>query len=167
MNFRGICFSQGDARVASDFPSGVGIGLRRTTLHERLVARAGDCGVKLLWQSPVVAIGGRYVELVGGPHLGSLDHWRGRPKFARAALERDCYEAVFGGATRLGATSGMQPWSSYVEIHWSAFSQAYVTPVGLNEVCIVIPRGRFGSKRRSIMRSTSFRRSETKSPARK
>lgn len=32
----------------------------------------------------------------------------------------------------------VQPWSSYVEIHWGAFSQAYVTPVGPNEVCIVI-----------------------------
>jgi flavin-dependent dehydrogenase len=32
----------------------------------------------------------------------------------------------------------LQPWSSYVEIHWGAFSQAYVTPVGPNEVCVVI-----------------------------
>ena len=44
VNFRGICFVQGNARVAADFPFGVGVGMRRITLHERLVARAEDAG---------------------------------------------------------------------------------------------------------------------------
>ncbi|MFZ0884860.1 MAG: NAD(P)/FAD-dependent oxidoreductase [Candidatus Acidiferrales bacterium] len=137
VSFRGICFAQGDARVESDFPSGVGVGLRRTALHERLVARAGECGVKLLWKSPVVAIGARFVELVAGRvsarwiigadgQSSRVRRWSG---IATKHIRRRY-------ATRRHFR--MRPWSSYVEIHWSAFSQAYVTPVGPNEVCIVI-----------------------------
>ncbi len=66
VRFRGICFAQKDACVAGDFPSGTGVGLRRTTLHERLVARARVCGVKLLWQRPIVAIGPGHVDLAEG-----------------------------------------------------------------------------------------------------
>jgi flavin-dependent dehydrogenase len=28
------------------------------------------------------------------------------------------------------------PWSPYVEIHWGRLGQAYITPVGANEVCV-------------------------------
>ncbi|MGC2705992.1 MAG: FAD-dependent monooxygenase, partial [Candidatus Acidiferrales bacterium] len=34
VNFRGICFAQWDARVTGNFPSGLGVGMRRTALHE-------------------------------------------------------------------------------------------------------------------------------------
>jgi menaquinone-9 beta-reductase len=30
------------------------------------------------------------------------------------------------------------PWSNYVEIYWSSHAQAYVTPIGREEVCIVV-----------------------------
>jgi 2-polyprenyl-6-methoxyphenol hydroxylase-like FAD-dependent oxidoreductase len=30
----------------------------------------------------------------------------------------------------------VRPWSPYVEVHWSNSGQAYVTPVGPNEVCV-------------------------------
>jgi flavin-dependent dehydrogenase len=56
--FRGICFVQEDARVWSDFPRELGVGLRRTVLHERLVARAQESGVELLWRTPVSGIDG-------------------------------------------------------------------------------------------------------------
>jgi flavin-dependent dehydrogenase len=35
----------------------------------------------------------------------------------------------------------MRPWSEYVEVHWSSSAQAYVTPVGEEEVCVVILAG--------------------------
>ena len=136
VNFRGICFVQGNARVAADFPSGVGVGMRRITLHERLVARAEDCGVKLLWRRPVVAIGADYVQLaasristrwiIGADGQSSrVRRWSG---IATKHMRRRY-------ATRRHFR--MEPWSSYVEIHWGALSQAYVTPVGPNEICIV------------------------------
>jgi menaquinone-9 beta-reductase len=136
-SFRGICFAQGDARVAAEFPSGLGVGLRRTILHERLVGRAMDCGVKLLWRSPVVAVGTDYVELASGRI------------FARWIIGAD------GQGSRVRRWSGIetkyirrryasrrhvrtQPWSNYMEIHWGTHAQAYVTPVGPDEVCIVM-----------------------------
>src|SRR5262249_8094351 len=32
----------------------------------------------------------------------------------------------------------VKPWSERVEIHWSALSQAYVTPVGESEICVAM-----------------------------
>jgi flavin-dependent dehydrogenase len=137
VRLRGICFAQKDACVAGDFPSGTGVGLRRTTLHERLVARARDCGVKLLWQRPVVAIGPGHVDLtegriatrwiVGADGQGSrVRRWSG--------IETKHIQRRY--ATRRHFCR--QPWSNYVEIHWGAHAQAYVTPVGPNEICIVM-----------------------------
>jgi flavin-dependent dehydrogenase len=137
MSFRGICFAQGDASVTAEFPSGVGIGLRRTTLHERLVERAAECGVKLLWRSPVVGMGADFVELasgrigarwiIGADGPGSrVRRWSGiETKYIRRRY-----------ASRRHVRT--QPWSDYMEIHWGTHSQAYVTPVGPNEVCIVM-----------------------------
>ncbi len=142
-SFRGICFAQRDARVAGNFPSGAGVGMRRTVLHERLVARAEDCGVKLLWRRPVVAIGAGCVELgsgrisarwiIGADGQGSrVRRWSG--------IETKQFRQRY--ATRRHFR--VQPWSSYVEVHWGTHSQAYVTPVGPDEVCIVMISGRAG-----------------------
>jgi flavin-dependent dehydrogenase len=156
VTFQGICFAQWDARVTGDFPSGAGVGMRRTTLHERLVARAEDCGVKLLWRRPVVAIGRDYVELtsariparwiIGADGQGSrVRRWSGiatkqiRQRFATRRHFR------------------VQPWSSYVEIHWSTHAQAYVTPVAPDEVCIVMISGH--------ARQASFDRALSEFPA--
>jgi menaquinone-9 beta-reductase len=32
----------------------------------------------------------------------------------------------------------IQPWSAYTEVHWGRNAQAYVTPVGRTEVCVVL-----------------------------
>ena len=136
-SFRGICFAQGDARVAAEFPFGLGVGLRRITLHERLVARAADCGVRLLWRTPVVAIGADYVDLasdkifarwiIGADGQGSrVRRWSGiETKHIRRRY-----------ATRRHVRA--EAFSNYIEIHWGTNSQAYVTPVGPDEVCIVM-----------------------------
>ena len=63
---RGICFVQEDARVWSDFPGDLGVGLRRTVLHERLVARAQEAGVQLLWRTPISGIDEGVVQLSHG-----------------------------------------------------------------------------------------------------
>jgi len=141
VSFRGICFAQRGARVAGDFPSGAGLGMRRTALHERLVVRAEDCGVKLLWRRPIVAIGARHVELasgrisarwiIGADGQGSrVRRWSGIA--TKQIRQRYAARRHFR----------VQPWSSYVEIHWSTHAQAYVTPVARDEVCIVIISGR-------------------------
>src|SRR2546426_322389 len=64
--FGGISFVQKDGGVCADFPQCTGIGLRRTVLHERLVRRAEECGVRLLWKCPVIGIDGDLVRLSRG-----------------------------------------------------------------------------------------------------
>src|SRR6476659_5825765 len=44
--FRGIRFRDSEAVVAADFPNGVGLGLRRTALHQLMIEHALDCGVR-------------------------------------------------------------------------------------------------------------------------
>jgi flavin-dependent dehydrogenase len=137
-SFRGTRFVHKGAQVAADFPQGVGIGLRRPVLHERLVARAEQCGVQLLWKTPVCGIDGQWVQIpgtrihtrwvVGADGQGSrVRRWaglegvnRGRQRFASRRHYR------------------VRPWSSYMEIHWGAHAQGYVTPIGCQEVSVVV-----------------------------
>jgi len=136
--FRGISFVQEGARVSADFPQGPGTGLRRPVLHERLVARAEDCGVRLLWKTPVRGIDAEGVQfahgridarwIVGTDGQGSrVRRWSG-------------LETAKGGKQRHAVRRHyrVKPWSSYVEIHWGRKAQAYVTPIGSEEVCIVM-----------------------------
>ncbi|MGA8102449.1 MAG: NAD(P)/FAD-dependent oxidoreductase [Candidatus Acidiferrales bacterium] len=136
--FRGICFAQQGARVAADFPQGPGIGLRRPLLHERLMARAEECGVKMLWNTTVSGMDAQSVQLthgkiharwiVGTDGQGSrVRRWSGleATRRHRARYTRRRHYRV-------------KPWSNYVEIYWSPHAQAYVTPIGREEVCIVV-----------------------------
>jgi menaquinone-9 beta-reductase len=136
--FRGMRFVQHGAQVSSDFPSGTGIGLRRTLLHEKLIARAQQCGVQLLWKTPVRGIepGGVILSsgfhparwIVGADGCGSrVRHWCGLDKSKRKTQRH-----------ALRRHYRMSPWSEYMEIYWGHGVQAYVTPVGPDEVCIVM-----------------------------
>jgi menaquinone-9 beta-reductase len=136
--FSGISFAQEGTRVSADFPQGPGIGLRRPLLHERLVARAEQCGVRLLWKTPVSGIDGDGIQLasrrirsrwiVGADGHGSrVRRWSGLEATSRRKqryASRRHYR--------------MKPWSNHVEIHWGERAQAYVTPIGAEEVCVVL-----------------------------
>jgi 2-polyprenyl-6-methoxyphenol hydroxylase-like FAD-dependent oxidoreductase len=122
--------------------TGTGIGLRRQTLHSRLAQRAEELGVVLRWQSPVqlkpngqVLVAGKplqYNWLVGADgHNSRVRKWAG--------LERGSILSRRFGFRR---HFQVEPWSPYVEVHWGKTGQAYVTPVGPNEVCVAtIARG--------------------------
>ena len=152
--FRGIRFVnhwQGQTKSGGDllrdvataqFPAGgslgtgIGLGLRRQDLHARLVDAAEQAGVKLRWQSVVqlkenerVLVGGEpatYGYLVGADGQSSrVRRWAG--------LERGTVLTRRFGFRQHFA---VEPWSPYVEVHWAKSGQAYVTPVGPNEVCV-------------------------------
>ncbi len=136
--FSGICFAQEGARVSADFPQGPGIGMRRPLLHARMVARAEECGVELLWKTPVTGMDSGGVQLsrgkigarwiVGADGLGSrVRRWSGLDTATRSSQRF---------ATRRHYR--VQPWSNYVETYWGRHAQAYVTPIGIDEVCIVL-----------------------------
>jgi menaquinone-9 beta-reductase len=136
--FRGICFAQQGARVAADFPQGPGIGLRRPLLHERLMARAEECGVKMLWNTTVSGMDARGVQLTDGKiHARWIVGTDGQGSRVRRWSGLEATRSNRARFTRRRHYR-VTPWSNYVEIYWSSHAQAYVTPIGREEVCIVV-----------------------------
>jgi flavin-dependent dehydrogenase len=136
--FRGIRFLQQDAQVDGKLPQGLGVGVRRTILHEWLITRAEECGVQLLWRTPVIGITAAGVQLagefvvsrwiVGADGSGSrVRRWSGLDVATRQSQRY---------ATRRHYR--VCPWSDHVEFYWGRGAQAYVTPVGQEEVCVVV-----------------------------
>jgi len=150
-SFQGITFIGHGASVAAEFPQGRGLGIRRVLLHELMVEQAQWCGVEMLWGAHVSAIredavlvDGRAIScrwIVGADGQSShVRDWAG-------------LSAGSGRAQRIGLRQHFQvrPWSDYVEIHWGRHGQAYVTPVGNNEVCVaLISRPKFSSFREGL-----------------
>jgi len=125
-----------DSVATALFPSGFGIGLRRQSLHARLVRQAQAEGVRLRWESHVRLTGVDDVSVAGQPfRYGWLIGADGQGSRVRrwAGLERGSIVSRRYGFRR---HFPVEPWSPYVEVHWSKRGQAYVTPTGPNEVCV-------------------------------
>jgi flavin-dependent dehydrogenase len=143
--FSGIRFinhanSHGSVATAQ-FPAvgqAIGIGMKRQTLHAKLVEHAEEAGVDLRWGTPVSLQGDRQAEIAGqrvsyGILVGADGHSSRVRRWAD--LEKSStYSKRFGFRQHFQVA----PWSSYVEVHWSQSGQAYVTPVGPEEICIAI-----------------------------
>jgi menaquinone-9 beta-reductase len=144
--FHGIRFIDGARRrhrgdeppsiVTAPFPAGVGIGVRRTILHRRMVQRAQEAGATIRWRSHVqlqpdgtVRIAGetvRYGWLVGADGQSSqVRRWAGLES-ANLMSRRFAFRQHFA----------VEPWSPYAEVYWGRSCQIYVAPVGRNTVCV-------------------------------
>jgi flavin-dependent dehydrogenase len=149
---RGVRFVGRESEVAARFPAECAIGMRRVALHSKLVEHAKSCGVELLWSTPVAGIScdgvtlargnagsGAFVRarwIVGADGIGSrVRSWAG----IDTATRRDCRYAV-------RRHYRMKPWSDFMEVHWGDRAQAYVTPVGAEEVCVVTISSDRGAK---------------------
>jgi len=136
--FRHIRFIDGTTLVEAKFPGEGGIGVRRTVLHRKLVEHAEECGVELLWASPVrrlfsdgAVVGTRLVEakwIVGADGIHSrVRHWSGLDRGARREIrfaQRRHYRKSLCTDT--------------VEVYWGRKVQAYVTPLANEETCVVL-----------------------------
>lgn len=135
--FEGVRYVDGDVSVDGRFPHGVGLGVRRTVLHDALRAAVDAAGVPVL---PIRAgdvtqddagatVGGRrgrYVIAADG--LGS-------PIRRQLGLDLPPRRRSRLGLRRHYAT---RPWSPMVEVHWSDDAEAYVTPVDDGTVGVAI-----------------------------
>ena len=138
--FRGIRFLDDKLEAEASFPPGsFGLGIRRTELHRILVDRAEEAGVVGLWGRPIegldptgAMIGGRTIRsrwIVGADGFHSrVRQWAGLGPPA------------WSGVRRIGIRQHyrIRPWTDFVEVYWSKACQAYVTPVGANEVCVAV-----------------------------
>lgn len=139
--FRGVRFVDGDLRLEGCFATGPGLGVRRTELSRALLHAARRAGVEV-----ELGCGFRRYEragdhvlvrttrglvrtrlLVGADGLGS-----GVRKLA--ALDAPARSRRFG----LRRHFRVAPWSPFVEVHWGAGIEAYVTPVAPDEVGVAI-----------------------------
>jgi flavin-dependent dehydrogenase len=115
-------------------------------LHEVFVRHAEECGVEMLWGARVSAIGDNGA-LVNGKTIRS--RWVvGADGQNSQVRDWAGLGAASGSTQRIGLRQHFQirPWSDYVEIYWGSQGQAYVTPVGRNEVCVaLISRQKFQS----------------------
>jgi flavin-dependent dehydrogenase len=135
--FRGIAYIRGRRRAEALFRSGPGLGVRRTELHRALSEVVKSLGVEVLDRrvtsvsqddSSVTAAGLRARWLIGADGLHSV-------------LRRELgVTARAGSPRRFGVRQhfGTPAWSEFVEVWWSDFGEAYVTPVAPDLVGVAI-----------------------------
>ncbi len=135
--FTGIRFLEAGRSVEASFPAGPALGVRRTTLHLRMVEVAAQAGVRLLWGAAVNAfrpdgmtVGDTLVRarwIVGGDGGQSrIRAWAGLEATTR--LRR---RYGFRRHYRTGA------WTDRMEVYWADGLQVYMTPVRADEACVV------------------------------
>lgn len=136
--FRGIRFIDGTTSVEANFSGMAGLGVRRTVLHQKMVERAEECGVSLLWNTPVsglvqggAILSGKIVHatwIIGADGIRSrVGRWSG--------LNPDSLQSVRFAQRR---HYRVKPWTDCMEIHWGKKMQVYVTPLNEKETCVVL-----------------------------
>ena len=136
--FRGIRFLAPGSSVSASFPSGCGLGVRRIALHQLLVDRAAETGVRFLWGARVSGIGAEGA-IVAGRLLRS--RWIVGADGQNSQVRRWAHlDACYSYKLRFGFRRHyrLAPWSDCVEIYWGDGCQFYVTPVSPAEVCVVL-----------------------------
>jgi flavin-dependent dehydrogenase len=150
--FRGIRFVGEKHSADAFFPAGPGRGVRRTRLSELMVARAAALGVRFHWQTTVRGLVENEVVLSNGRIRA---RWiigaDGHHSTVRQLANLDARNVR---SQRIGLRQHFRiaPWSEMVEVYWGTHSQAYVTPVAKDEVCVaIISRRRPGPYARELL----------------
>ena len=147
--FRGIrfCDAAGDLSVEAEFGQRFGLGLRRTVLHAKLVQRAAEVGVALLWGSRVTLAADGQIFRENNPVsckwvIGA--DGEASPFRRWAGLNETRYEHIRFAARRHFRAA---PWTDFVEVYWAPAFQIVVAPVTCDELCVAVisrdPRLRF------------------------
>lgn len=138
---RGIRFRGHAQTAAATFSHGYGLGLRRTRLHQHMVARAEALGVHFFWKTPVslasentIRIGKESLEcdwlVLADGQASTLARSAGFPS-ARVSSKRVAARQHYA----------IQPWTDCVEVYWGQHKQVYITPVGPGEIGVAVLAG--------------------------
>lgn len=133
----GIRYVDGPLEVEAAFRGGAGLGVRRTTLHAALRARAAAAGITTT--GPAVREIRQHEDHVvvdGEParHLIAADGLHSPVRRLLGLQGREAPLRRYG----LRSHAGLAPWTPYVEVHWSPAGEAYVTPVADDEVGVAL-----------------------------
>jgi flavin-dependent dehydrogenase len=146
--FHGIRWIDGDVVVEGAFPDRPGWGVRRTDLHAAMVRRAVTLGADLRWGVRVHGL------LAAGPGDGGPDGagyaTDAGPVWARYVVAADGLRSPLRKAAGLEGRPArhrrlalrrhyaVAPWSDLVEVYWSDGAEAYVTPIGADQVGVAM-----------------------------
>jgi flavin-dependent dehydrogenase len=140
--FHGIAYVSEHRRAQARFRSGPGRGVRRTMLHAALAARAKEQDTD--W------IQGRVTSVQQDGHgvtaAGVRAKWLVAADGLHSAVRRAVgIKATAGTPRRYGVRRHYRApvWSEFVEVHWSRWGEAYVTPLEPDLVGVtILSRGR-------------------------
>ena len=136
--FSGIRFSDPYSSAVARFDGCVGIGARRTALHQLLAERAETAGASLLWGSRLKILNSRDV-LVEGQRFS-----------CRWLIAADGMNSQIRRWARLGPRSRVRgrfafrqhfavaPWVNLVDVYWAKGCEIIVTPTGTEEICVAL-----------------------------
>jgi flavin-dependent dehydrogenase len=134
--FEGIAFLAGHRHTEAFFARGTGIGIRRLHLHELLVDRCHELGVRLAWGTRVHVAPQQLLSVDGRSctyrYAIGADGQTSRMRLAMGLGQGKILSRRFGARCHYR----VKPWSRMVEVHWGDLGQAYITPVGEEEVCV-------------------------------
>ena len=140
----GIRYVAGLRSADARFREGPGRGVRRTTLHAAMHQAALDAGVRIEQRAATTVEQDDTGVLVDGERVGHLVAADGlhSPVRRLLGLERPPARHRRFGLRRHFV---LEPWTSYVEVHWAAATEAYVTPVGPDLVGVAMLTAARGS----------------------
>ncbi|MBA0044752.1 NAD(P)/FAD-dependent oxidoreductase [Mycobacteroides sp. LB1] len=133
----GITYLSERRRAQADFTGGTGRGVRRTTLHTALAERAKSTGT----QSIAMRVSEVNQDRAGVSAAGIRAKWMIAADGLHSPVRRALGIATTAGRPhRHGVRRhyAMAPWSQYVEVYWSPWGEAYVTPVQPDLVGVAI-----------------------------
>ena len=142
----GIRYVDGARQAEATFRVGPGLGVRRTALHGALRDQVAAAGVPVIESRGARIVDhGDHLVVDGEPtrHLIAAD---GLHSPVRRQLGLDAEPADRTAATGSAATSRSRPWSRFVEVHWAAAGEAYVTPVGDDSVGVAAAQRTSGAR---------------------
>lgn len=135
----GIRYVQGPRQAQAAFRHGPGLGARRTDLHGALHRAVLAAGVPVLpLRVEAVRQDSTGVSL---PGTGLHARWLAAADGLHSPVRRSLgLEVRTRGTPRYGLRRhyAVPPWSPYVEVHWGAHAEAYVTPLGPSLVGVAL-----------------------------
>ncbi|OBH92909.1 NAD(P)/FAD-dependent oxidoreductase [Mycobacterium sp. E2733] len=142
MPFHGIAYVSEHRRAQARFRNGPGRGVRRTTLHAALAARAKEQDTEWL-RTRVTTV---RQDAHGVTAAGVRAKWLVAADGLHSQVRRAVGITVTAGTPRRYGVRWhyrVPAWSEFVEVHWSRRGEAYVTPVEPDLVGVaILSRGR-------------------------
>ena len=142
MPLLGVTYTDGTRSVTHRFRTGAGRGVRRTTLHAALAARAEVLGVTRVtgkvdaFEQDDVGV---EVAVAGMPPMRAS--WLLAADGLHSTIRRVAgLERMVRGPRRFGLRRhyAVEPWSEFIEVHWARQAEVYITPVGPRLVGVAV-----------------------------